>query len=81
MPTTLIQTPKDIGSAVRKRRQRDQLTLKDVAGLTGVGIRFLSELENGKTTVRFDKLLHVVQALGLRLQVLDPSHDDQDPTP
>ncbi len=81
MAKTHIQTPVDLGTAVRKRRKHDNLTLKDVAGLTGVGVRFLSELENGKATVRFDKLLHVVKALGLRLQVEDPSHDEQDRTP
>lgn len=58
-----------LGRALRERRRRDGLTLAETAGLTNVGIRFLSELENGKPTVRLDKVLRVVAALGLQLQL------------
>ena len=75
--TTPIQTAADLGKAVRKRRKADGLTLADVAGLTNVGIRFLSELENGKPTVRLDKLLRVTRALGLQLHLT--SQADSDP--
>ena len=59
-----------LGQAIRTRRKHDGLTLAETAGLTNVGIRFLSELENGKPTVRLDKLLRVLTALGLQLQVV-----------
>jgi transcriptional regulator with XRE-family HTH domain len=36
-----------------------------------VGVRFLSELENGKPTVRLDKLLRVLGALGIELRAAD----------
>lgn len=68
-PSTQIHTAADIGAAVRKKRKSDGLTLAEVAGLTNVGMRFLSELENGKPTVRLDKLLRVVSALGLQLHL------------
>ena len=64
-----ITDAKTLGLAIRARRKRDGLTLAETAGLTNVGIRFLSELENGKSTVRLDKVLKVVAALGLRLQI------------
>ncbi len=66
-----------LGLAIRARRKRDGLTLAEVAGLTNVGIRFLSELENGKPTVRLDKLLRVVAALGLQLQLMPSSTAEQ----
>lgn len=62
----------DLGQAVRRKRKADGLTLAEVAGLTSVGVRFLSELENGKPTVRLDKLLTVLRALGLQLHLNDP---------
>ena len=43
------------------------LTQADVALAAGVGLRFVVELEAGKTTVRLNKVLQVVQALGARL--------------
>lgn len=58
-----------LGRAIRERRRHDGLTLAETAGLTNVGIRFLSELENGKPTVRLDKVLRVVAALGMQLQL------------
>jgi HTH-type transcriptional regulator / antitoxin HipB len=81
MPTTIrIETATDLGLAIRARRKADGLTLVDMAGLTNVGVRFLSELENGKPTVRLDKVLQVVQALGLGLALDDPAPTRQDPT-
>ena len=70
--TTQVQTAADLGKAIRMQRKADNLTLTDVAGLTSVGVRFLSELENGKPTVRLDKLLCVVNALGLKLHLTSP---------
>ena len=69
MPTHPLLTATDIGAAVRARRKRDGLTLVETAGLTNVGVRVLSELENGKPTLRLDKLLHVLSALGLQLSI------------
>ena len=75
-PSTPIRTAADIGRAVRMRRKQEGLTLVEVAGLTNVGVRFLSELENGKPTVRLDKVLRVVEALGLRLHLDQPGGSD-----
>ncbi len=72
-----ISSAEDLGTAIRARRKGDGLTLAEAAGLTGVGVRFLSELENGKPTVRLDKLLRVTQALGLELRLHDPLVTDE----
>ena len=58
-------TAADIGTAVRKKRKEDGLTLADAAALCGVGYRFMSDLENGKATVQLGKVLQVLTALGL----------------
>jgi transcriptional regulator with XRE-family HTH domain len=71
-PAIRIQTPEDLGKAIREQRKHNGLTLVEAAGLTNVGVRFLSELENGKPTVRLDKLLLVVNGLGLRLSLTTP---------
>ena len=68
----LIHTAEDIGKAIRKKRKSDGLTLVETAGLTNVGVRFLSELENGKPTVRLDKLLGVLRDLGIQLHLTSP---------
>jgi len=43
-----------------------------LAGLAGTGIRFVSDLENGKGTVQLQKVLAVLQTLGLGMFVFSP---------
>lgn len=62
---TKIISALDIGAAIRKKRKDEGLTLADAAALCGVGYRFMSDLENGKTTAQLGKVLQVLQALGL----------------
>lgn len=62
-------TAADIGTAVRKKRKEDGLTLADAAALCGVGYRFMSDLENGKETVQVGKVLKVLTALGLDMTI------------
>lgn len=47
-----ISDSTQLGRLVRERRKQANLTLKDAAGMAGVGVRFLSELERGKPTVQ-----------------------------
>lgn len=62
-------TAADIGTAVRKKRKEDGLTLADAAALCGVGYRFMSDLENGKETAQIGKALKVLTALGLDMTI------------
>jgi HTH-type transcriptional regulator/antitoxin HipB len=66
---TKITTPAELGELLRRRRKQARLTLQDAAGLAGVGIRFLSELERGKPTSQLGLTIKVLQLLGLELHV------------
>ena len=61
----------DLGPVVRARRRGQALRIDDAASLSGVSVDLLSRLENGKGSVRLDKLLAVLDSLGLAL-VLGP---------
>jgi len=67
-----ISTPGELGAALRAARRARGLRLEDAALAAGVGVRFLSELERGKPTVRLAETLRAVRSLGLRLVVEDP---------
>jgi y4mF family transcriptional regulator len=60
-------TPEEIGAVVRQARVAQGLRQDQLAAAAGVGVRFLVELERGKPTVRLDKVLAVLDALGCRL--------------
>lgn len=60
----------ELGTTVRDRRRSLGLRQEELADLAGVSIRFIHSLEHDKPTLRLDKLLHVLEVLGLDLQVV-----------
>ncbi len=58
-----------LGKLIRYKRKQDKLTQIELAELTGVGTRFLSELENGKPTAQLEKVFQVMLGLGLKMRV------------
>ena len=59
----------DLGTVIRERRKQLALTQLDLAGLSNSGNRFIVEVENGKPSVRLQKVLDLVDLLGLELVV------------
>ena len=66
------KTIQEIGRLVRDERKRLGVTQLQLAGLAGTGIRFVSDLENGKGTIQIQKLLKIVQTLGLGVFIFSP---------
>jgi HTH-type transcriptional regulator/antitoxin HipB len=58
-----------LAAEVRTRRAQLQLRQQELADLAGVSERFVYALENGKRSVQLDKLLAVLDALGLHLEI------------
>lgn len=61
---TSIHSPQQLGDAVRTARKQLALTQPQLALASGVGVRFIVELEAGKPTVQLAQVLRVIQALG-----------------
>ena len=61
-----------IGSTVRDERKAIGLRQEELAAASGVGLRFLVELERGKPTVQMGKVLDVFAALCCELQIPKP---------
>ena len=55
---------------IRNKRKLHNLTQQELAERSGVGYRFIRELENGKPTVRMDKVNQVLSLFGEELQPL-----------
>lgn len=60
-----IDSTADLGPIIRKARKRMKLSQDEFATYAGVGRRFLSELEGGKSSVEFDKVLACARAAGI----------------
>ena len=70
----MLLTPKELGRFVKKERKAMGLTQAELALTSGTGMRFISDLENGKPTCQIGKTLTVLRTLGLRL-ALSSSHN------
>lgn len=61
---TILDT-KSLGVLIRQERKDQKLTQEQLAGLTGVGVRFVRELEAGKESCQIGRALQVASSLGL----------------
>ena len=60
MIRSIIHQSDDLALIVRNKRKKDGLTQAEAAALCGVGTRFLSDIENGKNSLHFSKVLKVL---------------------
>lgn len=70
-----IASTEQLGRVIRLKRKEIGLRQELAAGMTGVGTKFLSQLENGKETAELGKALQVLQKMGLELYVFPRSAD------
>lgn len=66
---TPIRTSVELGAVIREQRKRLALKQLDLAGLGNTGNRFIVDLENGKPTVQLQKVLDLMDLLGLEVVV------------
>ena len=60
-----------IADFIKERRKQLELTQPELAERVGVGLRFIRELEQGKQTVRLDKVSQVLYFFGCQLGVVE----------
>lgn len=55
-----------IGQYVKQERRKAGLTQEEFALRSGLGLRFVRELEQGKETVRLDKVNQALKMFGMQ---------------
>jgi y4mF family transcriptional regulator len=61
----------NIQTFIKRQRKLHGLTQAQLAQRAGVGLRFIRELEQGKATLRMDKVNQVLQLFGKTLGPVD----------
>ncbi len=56
---------------IKERRRAMGLTQKDLADRAGVGLRFVRDLEQGKNSLRLDKVNQVLALFGRRMEPVE----------
>lgn len=63
-------TPIQLGAIIRFERKKQGLTQPDLALICGSGVRFIVDVENGKETCQIGKVFHLLNSLGLDIDVV-----------
>ena len=58
-----------LSSVFRVQRKRLGLSQQQLADYAGCGLTFVNQLERGKSTLQFQKILDVLSVLGLQLHL------------
>lgn len=62
-----MKTENSLSNFVKQRRKLSQLTQIELAEKASVGLRFIRDLEQGKLTLRSDKVNDVLRLFGYEL--------------
>ena len=64
-----IQSAVDLGLAVRAVRRHSRVRIDDLAATAGVSKQFTQDVEHGKPTVQFGRVLKLLAELGIPLEL------------
>ena len=67
----------NLSQYVKKLRKQYRLTQEDLAEKAGVGLRFVRDLEQGKTTLRMDKVNQVLSLFGAELAPVKQEYHEE----
>lgn len=79
IPYLVYHSPQmdSIGKKIQRLRKNTGLTQAEFSKRAGVGLRFIRDLEQGKSSVRLDKVNQVLEFLGHHLEVVS-NHERKD---
>ncbi|MEJ6981741.1 helix-turn-helix transcriptional regulator [Pedobacter sp. P351] len=66
-----------LSNYLKQKRKAFGFTQEDLAVKAGVGLRFIREIEQGKTTLRMDKVNQVLALFGAQLGVISKQKDHE----
>ena len=64
-----ITNSNDLGKSMRKRRKELGYTQQFLSDFTGLSVTFISQVERGKSTAEIEKIIQLINILGLDMLV------------
>ncbi|MCL2139108.1 MAG: helix-turn-helix domain-containing protein [Treponema sp.] len=64
----ILKDSRTFGTVVRSFRKKQGITQIQLAAVANTGVRYIGDLENGKTTVQLDMALRVAYILGMQIE-------------
>ena len=66
----------DLKTFIKEKRKLANLTQPEISEKAGVGLRFIREMEQGKLTLRLDKVNQVLKLFGFELGPVERKRSD-----
>lgn len=66
----------ELNDFIKEKRRLTNLTQPDMAEKAGVGLRFVREMEQGKETLRMDKVNQVLKLFGFELGPVEMKREE-----
>lgn len=78
-----MTTAQVLGARLRKLRKAEQMTLSDLAAVSGVALSTISKIENGALSPTLDKVLRLAEGLNITISQLidEEAAGEADPPP
>ena len=73
---TELTNASQLAEIVRRERKRQKVSQIRLSQLADVGVRFVRDLEDGKETVQLDKVLAVLETLGISVELSSLGDDE-----
>ena len=64
-----VNSMSEIAVIVQQERKRQGATQIELSQMANVGVRFLRDVEDGKPSVHFDKLMRILAVLGIAVDL------------
>lgn len=64
-----IRKMEDVAKIVRRTRKSQKISQTVLSQASNVGLRFVGDIERGKPTIQFDKLMAVLTSLGIAVKL------------
>jgi DNA-binding XRE family transcriptional regulator len=68
---TIIDNPKRLGLTIRRYRKIKHMRQRDLASKAKTGLRFIVDIEKGKTRSQIGKIFNVLSVLGIQVAIGD----------
>lgn len=59
----------DVGNIIRAKRKELGYTQRELAQMSGSGTRFISDIENGKSTMQVGRVIDLLHVLGFDVSI------------
>lgn len=64
-----VRKMEDVAEIVRSTRKAQKISQTVLSQASNVGLRFVGDIERGKPTIQFDKLMAVLTSLGIAVKM------------